>query len=216
MPGPYSVTYVTGSKPKQEENAIFHREAKLDDGTAVADIVSFEFWELHIKETLEVDLNVMVEAEVALAYSQIKVPCIVEHAGLILEDYKEDGYPGGLTKPMWNVFKERFIQETGWAGRKAVARAIVAYCDGMDIRTFVGETRGTLADNVRGRRDFYWDRVFIPSEATGAAEGKTYAEIAEDPTLGLTYKVMSLSQSTKAMRRFVEHLKHVGVSSLWS
>jgi hypothetical protein len=36
----------------------------------------------------------MVSTEVVSAYSQLEVPCIVEHAGLIFSDYADRSYPG--------------------------------------------------------------------------------------------------------------------------
>jgi XTP/dITP diphosphohydrolase len=157
----------------------------------------------------------MVQAEVTNAYSQIRVPCIVEHAGLIFEEYRALSYPGGLTKPMWNALGDAFIEETQSAGRKAIARAVVAYCDGKSVTTFIGETRGTLASKPRGRRKFYWDTIFQANDPTGKASGKTYAEIVEDPYLGLEYKVLNLSQSTQAMLKFLEHVRRLGRPELW-
>jgi inosine/xanthosine triphosphate pyrophosphatase family protein len=168
-----------------------------------------------IKEILEVDLQLMVQAEVTSAYSQIRIPCIVEHAGLIFEEYKKDSYPGGLTKPMWDTLKDRFVEETKSAGRRAIARAVIAYCDGKGVRTFVGETKGELASRPRGNRAFYWDTIFVPDDPTGRAAGKTYAEIAEDAALGLRYKVLELSQSGRAMLSFLEYLRKVGIAELW-
>ena len=161
------------------------------------------------------DLNVMVRAEVEAAYSVLKVPCIVEHAGLIFADYLSAGYPGGLTKPMWNTLLQEFPRETHSAGRKAVARAVVGYCDGQRIQTFVGETSGTLASEPRGDREFYWDTVFIPDEEDGSPGISTYAEIVADPALGLPHKVAKLSQSTRAMLRFLEY-RRLHPPELWT
>jgi hypothetical protein len=36
---------------------------------------------------------------------------------------------------------EGFVESIRWAGARAIARAVVGYCDGLRIRTFVGETR---------------------------------------------------------------------------
>ena len=153
-------------------------------------------------------------AEVTKAYSEIKVPCIVEHAGLIFEGH--DAYPGGLTKPMWYELKDRFIAETQSAGRRAMARAVVAYCDGKSVRTFVGETTGTIADAPHGAtHQFYWDTVFMPDDPSSRTSGKTYAQIVEDPTLGWQYKMTELSQSTRAMLKFLEYLRQAGHSPLW-
>ncbi len=144
----------------------------------------------------------MVMEEVTKAYSEIKVPCIVEHAGLIFDGH--DSYPGGLTKPMWNALNDRFIQETHSANRRATARAVVAYCDGKSVTTFVGETAGSIAAAPRGKREFYWDTVFVPDDPGGKAQNLTYAEIVENPALGLKYKMSHLSQSSRAMLKFLD------------
>ena len=151
-----------------------------------------------------------------MAYSDIKVPCIVEHAGLIFEGYDSESYPGGLTKPMWNALGDKFLAETKSAGRRATARAVVAYCDGKSVQTFVGETVGNLSDTARGSRGFYWDTIFVPNCDNVNAKGKTYAEISDDPNLGLTFKIEHLSQSSKAMLKFLEYLLQNPGNDLWA
>ena len=214
-PAKHSVVYVTSSEYKVEENRVFVEKVQLPTGEPVSSKIEFQIREVNIKEILEVDLRVMVQAEVSKAYSEIKVPCIVEHAGLVFADLEDKSYPGGLTKPMWNALGDRFVEETHSAGREAIARAVVAYCDGMSIHTFVGETRGVIADSPRGSRKFYWDTVFIPDDTTGDAAGKTYAEIVEHPDFGLEYKMRELSQSTRAMLSLVEFLQSAGQPRLW-
>src|SRR2546423_5401598 len=104
------IVYVTSSDSKIEENKVFVQQCSLTDGTPIHDLFEFDIRQVSIKEVLEVDLHAMVMAEVTEAYSEIRVPCIVEHAGLIFDGY--DLYPGGLTKPMWNALNDKFIQET--------------------------------------------------------------------------------------------------------
>lgn len=212
-PDRITVVYVTSSAFKKAENAAFARLWKLRDGRPVADVFDFQVRALQIQETLKVDLAEMVSEEVASAYCQLKVPCVVEHAGLIFEGCQ--GYPGGLTKPMWDTLGDRFTTETSSANRSAVARAVVAYCDGMTIRTFVGERRGLIAPSPRGKRKFYWDTIFIPDDPSGQSKGLTYAEVAEDSQLGLDYKVGELSQSSAAMARFLEYRITQGRLPLW-
>jgi XTP/dITP diphosphohydrolase len=208
-----TIAYVTASDFKIKENEMLVEHCKLSDGTPVRDLFAFEFRQVPIKEVLEVDLATMVIAEVAKAYSEIKVPCIVEHAGLIFDGY--DSYPGGLTKPMWNELNDQFIRETQSAGRRATARAVVAYCDGRDVRSFRGETPGKIADAPRGSRTFYWDTVFVPDDTTGTVVNKTYAEIVDDPALGLKYKMTILSQSTRAMLQFLDYRRN-SPPDLWA
>ncbi len=212
----HSIVYVTSNNNKVEENRVLAAKCKLPSGEPVCSLFDFEIRQVEVKEVLEVDLCVMVTAEVVKAYSEIKVPCFVEHAGLIFTDLCEKSYPGGLTKPMWNSLGDRFIDETHSAGRSAIARAVVAYCDGMSIRTFVGETKGTIANSPCGSRSFYWDTIFIPDEADGVAKGLTYAQISDHCDLGLEHKVCYLSQSTKALLKFLSHLKTVGKPKLWA
>ena len=209
------IVYVTNSLYKIEENEVFSEHYKLGTNTAVQDVFEFDIRKVPIQEILNVDLKVMVSAEVVSAYRQVKVPCIVEHAGLIFSDYLEMSYPGGLTKPMWDTLKDSFVGETKSAGRPAIARAVIAYCDGKTVRTFVGERQGRIAEEPRGNREFYWDTVFIPDDPSGRSKGLTYAEIAEDPSLGLPHKITELSQSALAMECFLRHRLTVGEADLW-
>lgn len=209
------IVYVTASSYKIQENEIFTQNGKLRDGKSVKELFEFEIRQVPIKEILEVDIRIMVQEEVIKAYSQLKVPCIVEHAGLIFTDHKDRSYPGGLTKPMWDTLGDRFIEETRSAGRDAIAKAVIAYCDGMSVKTFVGEREGRIAENPRGSRKFYWDTVFVPKDPAGGVSGKTYAEIVDDPKFGLKFKVLNLSQSTQAMVQLLEYLRRARTPQLW-
>lgn len=197
------VVYATSSDYKREEVATLP-DLLLSDGHPLNNRIEFDLRSVSLKETLEVDLATMVRAESLEAYRRLLVPCIVEHAGLVFDDYLTKGYPGGLTKPMWNALQDHFVTETGMAGRGAVARAVIGYCDGQTVRTFVGDTHGHLVDIPRGAREFYWDTVFVPDDATGAPGDLTYAEVVADTSLGLAHKVTKLSQSGKAMRCFLD------------
>ena len=204
------INYVTSSKFKISENEIFFKKCKLSNGRKIKDLFSFQIDRREIPEMLEVDIAAMAEAEVVRAYGEIKVPCIVEHAGLVFEEYKDLSYPGGLTKPMWNTLGGKFIGETKSGGRKAIARAVVAYCDGKNVRMFFGETKGRLAEKPRGKRHFYWDTIFIPD----GEFNKTYAQIVDEK--GLEYKVEKLSQSSKAKLKLLEFLIKNKEKNLWS
>ena len=157
-----NIIYVTTSTFKRDENTAFARVAKFSDGIPVSRLFTFEFRSVPVVETLEVDLCALVESEVKKAYQAIRIPCIVEHAGLVFDDYANKSYPGGLTKPMWNALGDRFVSETHSAGRRAVARAAIGYCDGKSVKTFLGETEGYIAPEPRGNRSFYWDTILIP------------------------------------------------------
>lgn len=196
-----SITYVTSSDFKRRENGEFLDSCMLADGQLVGLVFDFDIRSVEMREPLEADLDELVRAEATAAYGQLRVPCIVEHAGLLFDGYVDRNYPGGLTKPMWNTLGSDFLAETRSAGRRVIARAVVGYCDGKTVHIFRGETNGTLAEAPRGDvYHFYWDTVFIPDCEN--PNQLTYSQIVEQQ--GLSAKVGSLSQSTKAMLSFLE------------
>jgi len=203
------INYVTSSKFKRQEIEEFVENCSLTDGTPIKGNFEFILYPNSIHERLEVDIETMVIFEVKEAYSKIKIPCIVEHAGLIFDNYKAIGYPGGLTKPMWNTLKQDFLLETNSANKEVIARAVIGYCDGKNIKTFTGDTSGILSDTPRGNRDFYWDTIFIPDKSINL----TYAEIVEKK--GIKEKLI-YSQSTKALISFLEYIRDNGVDNFWT
>lgn len=203
---PLTIFYATRNPFKTEELAIISNDMEVLDGQGrkrkVGDIVEFRISDIPTDEPLEIDLITMVRHKVKSAYRTLLAPCIVEHAGIILEKHLSAGFPGGLTQPMWDSLPVNdFLSRTGAAGERAVARSVVGYCDGMRVTTFVGETGGILTSEARGSRSFYWDVVFCPD---GGGD-RTYAELAESGPYGLKHK-LELSQSTKALTSFVAHL----------
>lgn len=207
------IVYVTANRHKREECKVLWRTGTIQDGQRIRDIVAFEFRSEPVLQILEVDIEKMVRAGVARAYSEIKVPCIVEYAGLIFESLHSSLYPGGLTKAMWNALKDKFLDETHSIGRKVIARAVIGFCDGKKILAFTGETGGRLKSRPRGARDFYWDTVFVPDKSEGGDGRSTYSEIVAKR--GLRYKMDHLSQSAKAMRKLVEYLSQERGCGLW-
>ena len=110
-------------------------------------------------------------------------------------------FPGGLTQPMWDALDAaRFVASCSTLSTRAIARAVIGYCDGMNIKTFVGDTKGSLAATARGARAFYWDTVFCPD----GFDGRTYAEIVGADDGGLIKK-LEVSQSIKALKKFMAY-----------
>lgn len=209
------ITYATFSTFKHEEVEAICAGTSIDHPSGgrhlVGDLFTFAFRQVPMREVLERDLVEMVRHKARAAYSQLQVPCIVEHGGLIFEEYRAASYPGGLTQPMWDALGAiGFLKETSGPGRKVIARAVVGYCDGSSVAVFVGDTKGSLADAPRGSRGYYWDPVFQPEDSASdvAATPRTYAEIADEPD-GIAKKV-GLSQSTAAMVAFLKHRLTVG------
>jgi XTP/dITP diphosphohydrolase len=199
---PIRIVYCSWSTFKKEEWKLAKDHLELDSkpGKMLGELFDLEFRQVPTSEPLLCDLEAMVRAKIESAYRSVQVPCIVEHAGLVLEGYENQSFPGGLTQPMWDSLgAERFVDCCSVLSKRAIARAIVGYCDGMNIETFVGDTNGILCALPRGKRDFYWDPVFCPDEGNG----RTYAEIVKDDGSGLLEK-LKISQSMRALKKFFE------------
>jgi inosine/xanthosine triphosphate pyrophosphatase family protein len=201
-PAPRKVVYCSWSSFKKEEWATAKDHATLaGSGKKLGELFEFEFRNVETTEPLLCDLEAMVRFKVASAYRTVQVPCIVEHAGLILEGYEAKSYPGGLTQPMWDSLgAENFVACCSTLSTKATARAVIGYCDGLNTYTFVGETKGMLVGTPRGEREFYWDTVFCPE----GFSGRTYAEIVGRDRKGMIEK-LKVSQSIRALEKFMEH-----------
>lgn len=189
--------YCSWSSWKMEEwDVARHFEYEL--GIPIDSLIDLEFRKVPTQEPLLRNLEDMVREKAISAYREILVPCLVEHAGLILDGYEKENYPGGLTQPMWDALgATKFVESCKVLSSRATARAVIGYCDGAEVRTFVGETPGTLRTPPAGTREFYWDTVFCPN----GFDGKTYSEIADN---NLADK-LKVSQSIKALRKLVKH-----------
>jgi XTP/dITP diphosphohydrolase len=197
---PIKVIYCSWSPFKKEEWEAAKCSFELA-GVKLDQLFDLEFRDVPTTEPLLCDLEAMVHFKVESAYREVQVPCIVEHAGLILDGYQAKSFPGGLTQPMWDALgAELFVASCSPLTTRAIARAVVGYCDGLTIQTFVGETNGALTATPKGSRAFYWDTVFCPD----GGSGKTYAEIVRDDKSGLPDK-LKLSQSIKALMAFMTY-----------
>jgi XTP/dITP diphosphohydrolase len=190
MPKRPVIFFATKSDFKIEEFQIIRAAGELCNGKCIDDLFDVQISKISPSETLEVDIEKIVKQEVVDVYRVLKAPCLVEHAGLILDG--KHGFPGGLTKPIWNSLNCEFWAQ--FIDKPATALSWIAFCDGRRVLTFNGITKGHIAPPSAGR-DFYWDNIFCPDGQDGCA--KTYAEIASSED-GLRKKVR-FSQFTKSI-----------------
>ena len=78
--------------------------------------------------------------------------------------------------------------------RKAEFKTCIAYYDGH-LNLFTGVTRGYIAKEIKGKRGFGFDPIFIPENRK-----KTYAEMTLE-------EKNSISHRSKAALQFLNYLK---------
>ncbi len=151
------------------------------------------FLNRNITEVLSSDITKVVKRKAIDAYSYWRLPVIVEHGALEVEYF--NGFPGALSKPMWDLMNDRICSliPKGESRNSKVISA-VCYCDGKNIKTFIGETHGVISEKGRGRNGFQFDPIFIPDGST-----KTYAEMD-------LYEKMPFSQATKSYNLLISFL----------
>lgn len=93
------IIYCSWSSFKKEEwqNAKDQFELDSQPGKKLGELFELEFRQVPTSEPLLCDLEAMVKFKIKSAYRYTQVPCIVEHAGLIIEGYEDRSFPGGLT-----------------------------------------------------------------------------------------------------------------------
>ncbi len=156
-----------------------------------------KFLKNNVIEILSEDIKTVIKAKAADAYKKCRVPVIVEHGGLNIEYL--NGFPGALSKPMWDLMEEKIctIIPPGQS-RKAKAISGVCFCDGMKSHVFISETEGCISPERRGTNGFQWDPIFIPE-----GETKTYAEMNRTEKL-------RFSQAAKAYHQLISFLNNNG------
>lgn len=165
-----NVTFITGNQNKADYLAKYL-------GHPVDHI------KLDLDEIQSTDLGQIVEHKVRQAYDLIKKPVIVEDVSL------EFAALGGLPGPFIKFFVEKVPFETicslvDGLSRKATARCVFGYFDGIDLELFDGHLDGEIAEKPSGNNGYGWDRIFIPqgysvTRASLAEEDdqKTYLKI---------------------------------------
>lgn len=147
-----------------------------------------KFLTYDITEILSDNIENVILSKSLDAFRKHQRPVIVEHGALVI-DYL-NGFPGALSKPMWNLMEGKICSliPKGESRRAKVVSA-VCYCDGRNRYPFVAETVGVISDRPKGTFGFQFDPIFIPDGAS-----KTYAEMPQTEKL-------QYSQAAKAYEK---------------
>lgn len=158
------------------------------------------------------DAESIVKDKVIKAFKEIRRPLFVEHTGLYL--HKFNGFPGGLTQIVFDSLQaEKFSEFFGSVKKSAIAKTVIGYTDGKEIKIFQAETKGKISKKPRGNEYFQWDCVFIPDKSN-----LTFAELKERKDkysmrrkalhkLTSYYKNKLYSQNIKDLKKLIELIR---------
>ena len=171
-------------------NAEKAEEAKIVLGPQGFDVIVLQ---TSIAEPLSTNLEDVVTAKAIEAYRKVRVPTYVEHGGLYIAAL--NNLPGCLSKVIFDALRGKICDMIlSNEPREAIARSVIAYCDGKRIRLFEGKIPGEITLAPKGTRDYYYDSIFVPS---GCKE--TFAEMTIE-------KKTAISHVKLAYEKFIEYL----------
>lgn len=147
-----------------------------------------------IEELQTQDVDALVRDKLIKAFHEIGRPLFVEHTGLYLRGLND--LPAGLTQIFWDRLEARRFADlvAALGDDKVIAKTVLGYCDGRQMRLFEGAIEGTVPRTPAGPEDFQWDCVFIPDGYT-----KTFAEMGAGKN--------DISMRRIALNKFAAHLK---------
>jgi len=178
------VDFVTGNKKKvMEANSI-----GKDFG------IIFKQIDYTYPEIRDDNPVVVAEHKARTSYDKYKKPLIVEDSGVFI--HALNGFPGTCSAFVFEKIGLKGVLKLleDVDDRSASMITAIAFFDGKEMRTFVGEVEGFISHEVRGDWGFGYDPFFVPE-----GREKTFAEEPE-------YK-SDFSHRIRAFKRFCKWYK---------
>jgi XTP/dITP diphosphohydrolase len=146
-------------------------------------------------------LSEIASTSAANAYRKVRLPLIVEDAGLFIDSLS--GFPGPYAAYVYKTIENRGVLKLldYISNRKATFRSAIAYCDNTSCQTvcFEGETVGeiTLQERAQDSQSaFGFDPIFQPSGCSS-----TFAEMALPEKNRVSHRAKALRKFAKWYRQ---------------
>jgi len=169
-----NIIYVTGNPGKKASVKKIFEKRGLD-----ITIVKYDFHESDVN-----DIEAISREKAKEAYDMLGKPCFVADSGFYIDDYPDNpGYPGAFVKRSGVSSDIEGLLEKMKNKKNRSCKFIdcLTFYDGNDYYNFYGESRGTIAYDIRGNgtnsptiKSNLW-YVFIPDN-----HNKTLAEMTEE------------------------------------
>jgi len=144
------LTFITGSTDKAEQLSGYLgfpvKHKKID-----------------LVEIQSLDLEKVIEYKLKEAYALVKSPVIVDDVSLVINGMGR--LPGPLIKFFLKEVKNEGLCKINslYADKAAKGEVGIGYYDGREVKFFMGEIEGRIADEPKGEYGFGWDAIFIPN-----------------------------------------------------
>lgn len=174
-----NVTFITGNPNKAE-----YLETLLG--------LKIKNQKLNLDEIQSLNVSEIVEHKVKQAYELVGNPVLVEDVSLEFEEL--NGLPGPFIKFFVDNVPFEKICNLVKENRKATARCVFGYYDGVKLKLIEGKLEGVIAKEPKGENGYGWDKIFIPD-----GYNITRAEMDEEDN----HKTYMLSKPIEKVREFL-------------
>ncbi|MFN3383919.1 MAG: XTP/dITP diphosphatase [Archaeoglobaceae archaeon] len=173
---------------------ITSNEGKFREAREVAKTFSIEIeWlKMEYEEPQGKELEEIAVKSAKTLSEKIRRPFFIEDSGLFIEAL--NGFPGPYSSYVFKTIGNKGILKLmdGIENRRAYFKAVIAFYDGKEIRTFDGIVYGEISTEIRGEKGFGFDPIFLYGS-------KTFAEMGEEKNL--------FSHRRKALEKFFSWVK---------
>ncbi|HNT30134.1 MAG TPA: non-canonical purine NTP pyrophosphatase [bacterium] len=154
---------------------------------------------LDLPEIQSLDLEEVVRAKAAAAYTAVGKPVLVEDVSFEITAWH--GLPGPFIKWFNQTLTPAGIARLmrSEADRSVAAREIIDLYDGTEHRLFYGEVTGRVAEEPRGESGFGFDTIFIPD-----GQERTYGEMSAEEKNTISHRAVALSKLKNYLKRVEE------------
>ncbi|MHC1585578.1 MAG: XTP/dITP diphosphatase [Candidatus Syntropharchaeia archaeon] len=178
----YRIYFVTTNRNKFEEIR------RISEG------IEIEWINHDYPEIQEENLERIAESGAKYCADLFEKSVFVEDSGLFIDAL--NGFPGPFSAYVYDKIGNKGILKLmdGIDERGAVFRSVVSFCEpGKNPISFVGEVRGVISGEIRGKHGFGYDPIF-------SYRGRTFAEMS-------IHEKNEVSHRRKAFEKFLRWLR---------
>ena len=149
--------------------------------------VPIEIVDIEIDEVQSMDLEYVAKRKAEEAFKILQKPVITDDVGFKIEVW--NGFPGPLVKHLLNSMGIRGLLKAieNETNRGVIVQNAIGYHDGQEAHVFIGEFRGTISAEERGKGGWGFDVVVIPE-----GEKLTLAELGTIHKNKMSHRFKSL------------------------
>ena len=143
---------------------------------------------------LEIDVEKVVKDKARKAFKIIKKPVLVEDTAFCIEAW--NNFPGALIKWMLKTIGNKGICKLQKEkNRNIIVKTCYCLYNGKKFNIFIGELKGKIPLEPKGKTGFGWDPIFVPD-----GHKKSFAEMSREEKNQISMRKIALEKLRKFLK----------------